>query len=179
MELLGHLCGYIATFGAIFLFLSTKRDRILLCKITTDILWILNMLFLGLYTGFLLNVIHVTSSIVFYYRDKKKWASSPVWCFVFLAAILISPVFSWAGWISLIPTLGSFISTIGYYSKSAKLMRFAAFPAQGLWLTYACIEHNTSSMICNIFLLLSAIIGTIRHFSIDRKEGKTYIKKAE
>ncbi len=170
METAGHIIGYIAIVEGSLVFLSTKRGRILILKLISEILWILNMAFLGLYTGVVLNAINIVRTCVFYQRGKHKWADHLVWFWIFLCAALISPIVTWAGWISLVPVGGSICSVIGYYSKSPRLIRYMAFPSTTAWLLYAVLTQNNSSVICNCLMLLSALIGTLRQNYLERRQ---------
>ena len=69
--LLGNIIGYIAIAENIFIFLSVRRERVLIFKLISDVLWALNMAFLSVdnranLTGAILNVIGIFREIVFY-----------------------------------------------------------------------------------------------------------------
>lgn len=169
MRLIGQIIGFVAIGESILVFLSLKRDRILIYKVISDILWALNMLFMGLGTGAIVNTVNVAREFVFYNKAKRKWAKSVLWFWFFAAASLVSPIITWAGFKSLLPAIGSFLSVVGLYSNNAKAVKLVSIPSQGFWLTYSIITQNYASTVCNVFLITSAVIGLVREFRAERK----------
>jgi len=172
--LLGNIIGYIAIAENLFLFLSIKRERVLIFKLISDVLWALNMAFLSIenkanLTGAILNAIGIFREIVFYNRLSKNWAKSKFWLFFFIGVTLISPIVSWNGPISLLPAFGSIFAVILFYSKSTDYMRYLSFLAQGLWLVYASVIISVPAIISNAIMILSSIIGIIRSFILKKK----------
>ena len=165
LKLIGEIIGFVAIGENFFIFLSNRREHILIFKFISDILWGINNLLLGGITGAILNLVAMGRETVFFNRDKRKWASSSIWLVVFLAITAVSPVISLVsdkeGWYAILPALGSMAAVIGFYSRKPAITRYISFVANGLWLVYAVFVWNVSSIVCNIVLLTSAVIGTI------------------
>lgn len=165
LKLIGEIIGFVAIGENFFIFLSNRRERILIFKFISDVLWATNNFLVGGYTGAILNVVAMGRETVFYNRDKHKWASSPIWLAVFLAVTAISPMMSLIsgkeGWYAVLPALGSMAAVIGFYSRKPAITRYVSFIANGLWLVYAIFVWNISSIVCNIVLLTSAVIGML------------------
>ena len=165
LKLIGEIIGFVAIGENFFIFLSNRREHILIFKFISDILWGINNLLLGGITGAILNLVAMGRETVFFNRDKRKWASSSIWLVVFLAITAISPVISLVsgkeGWYAILPALGSMAAVIGFYSRKPAITRYISLVANGLWLVYAVFVWNISSIVCNIVLLTSAVIGTI------------------
>lgn len=164
LKLIGEIIGIVAIIEGFFVFLSSKRERILIFKFISDALWAVNQLLLGGYTGALLNGIAMGREAVFYNRDKRKWASSPVWLLVFMTVTAISPTVSLLGgregWYAILPALGSMAAVVGFYVRRPALTRYISFLANGLWLSYNIIIRNISASVSGVILLLSAAVGT-------------------
>jgi hypothetical protein len=165
LKLIGEIIGFVAIGENFLIFLSNRRERILIFKFISDVLWAANNILLGGYTGAILNVVAMGRETVFYNRDKRRWASSPIWLAVFLLVTAVSPVMSLIsgkeGWYAILPALGSMAAVIGFYSRKPAITRYVSFLANGLWLIYAVFVHNISSIVCNIVLLTSAVTGLI------------------
>lgn len=165
MKLIGEIIGIVAIIEGFFIFLSSKREKILIFKFISDALWTVNQLLIGGYTGALLNGIAMGRETVFYNRDKRKWASSPAWLAVFMVITAVSPMMSLIsgkeGWYAILPALGSMAAVIGFYVRRPALTRYISFLANGLWLCYNVIIRNISASISGVILLLSAIVGTV------------------
>ncbi len=165
LKLIGEIIGAVAVAESFLIFLSNKRERILIFKLISDALWVVNLLLVGGYTGALLNVIGVGRGIVFYYRDKKKWASTLLWPILFIAVTAISPVATLIsgkeGWYAILPAIGSIVAVISFYSRLPNFTRYTSFLANGLWLIYNIIIRNYSGIVAGVILLLSATVGTV------------------
>lgn len=162
MKDIGTIIGWIAAAICLLLYVSKKRERIFAIKLSTDFLWITNMLLLGLYTGLVVQAIAVGRSLVFSQRGKAKWADHPFWLVLFIALTLISPILTWAGPVSLLPAIGSVTSTLSFYCKRPQHIRYFALPTCILWGAYGLLCQNYPSMVSNIFSLISAIVGIWR-----------------
>ncbi len=173
MKLIGEIIGIVAIVEGFFIFLSSKREKILIFKFISDALWVVNQLLIGGYTGALLNGIAMGREMVFYNRDKHKWASSPVWLIVFMIVTAISPVVSLVsgkeGWYAILPALGSMAAVVGFYVRRPALTRYISFLANGLWLVYNIIIRNISASVSGVILLLSAAVGTVLMLVQQRK----------
>lgn len=169
LKIIATIIGIVAIAESLLIYASVKRERILLFKLISDVLWGANYLLLGMYTGALLNVIAIGREIIFYHRSRHKWANNIAWFFVFVALTLISPILSWAGWISILPALGSVFAVMSFYCKKELVMKIFAFPAQGLWFTYNLLSENWSGLASCSITLVSIVIGLVREFCVARK----------
>ena len=165
LRLIGEIIGWVAVAEGFLIFLSNKREHILIFKFIDDILWATSLFLLGNYTGAILNAIGMGREVVFYNRDKRKWASGKIWLVFFLLATAVSPMYSLIsgkeGWYAILPAIGSIAAVIGFYSRSAEFSRYIGFFANGVWMIYNIICKNTPAIISSSILLLSGLIGTI------------------
>lgn len=166
LKIVGECIGLVAVAEGFFVFLSNRRERILIFKFISDFLWLLNQLCLGGYTGALLNFVAMGREVVFYNRDKRRFAQSILWLYFFLAVTVASPLFSLIsgkeGWYAILPALGSVAAVIGFYSRRPAVTRYTSFAANGLWLAYDVIVGNITATVSCAILLLSALVGTLR-----------------
>ncbi len=176
-KLIGEIIGTVAIIEGFFIFLSKKRENILIFKFISDVLWVANQLLIGGYTGAILNGIAMGREAVFYNRDRHKWASSPIWLAVFITLTLISPTISLLGgaegWYSMLPAIGSVAAVIGFYGRNPDTMRYVSLVANSMWLFYNIIIHNISAAASSAVLLLSALVGTalaLKEKSLKRKK---------
>ena len=175
--IIGNILGYIAALSGLVIFISVKRTRILILKIMSDSLFVLHQLCLGLFSGALLSGIAVARSCIFYHRGQRKWADNPLWLVLFIALTLISPVLTWAGPISLLPTVGSVVCVFSYYVKSTWILRILSFLGEGLWLLYGLLGGSIQLMLFGIVALISLTVGMIRETNHKRKTKQSPILK--
>lgn len=170
--LIGQILGLVIAVISFFIYYAKTRSRILLSKLTTDVLNVIQQAMIGAYTGSFLNVIAIFREIVFYYRTQKKWASYKIWLFLFIVLMNVSPILTWAGPISLLPALGSSLAVVGFYLKNPTHTRIIALFAHGLWLVYTIATFNVGATLQNVILITSAICGLVRDFFAKKKEEK-------
>ena len=167
--IIGNILGYIAALSGLVIFISVKRSRILILKILSDCLFVLHQLCLGMLSGAMLSGIAVARSSVFYHRGQRKWADNPLWLVLFIALTLISPVLTWAGPISLLPTIGSVVCVFSYYVKGTLLLRILSFVGEGLWLLYGLLGGSIQLALFGVVALISLTVGTVREIRHNQK----------
>ena len=166
-QIIAQIIGFIGVGIGILIYAGRTRGQILICKFTSDVLWFVNYLMVGGYTGALLNLIAMARESVFYYRDRKRWASHRIWLYVFMLLTLLSPIFEWIkiggfSWVPLLPATGSILAVISFYTRKPVIMRYFGLGAQAFWLTYGFMLMNISSIVCGLLTVLSAVIGMVR-----------------
>ena len=175
MKTIASVIGWIAVAEGFFIYYSRTRRNVLIFKFISDVLWSINLLLTGGYTGALLNVIAMGRETVFYHRGSKKWASHWGWLAFFIAVTALSPTISLLsgkeGWIGVIPALGSVLGVLTFYQKKPAATRYIGFFAQSLWLVYACFIHNVPSAACNTVLVISTVAGTVRAIVAKKRKG--------
>ena len=164
LNILYIVTGVLALIIALGVFILKDKKSIRLAKLSDDFCWTVNYFCKGstAQTGVAQNVISVFRDLIFYYRARgSKWADSAAWCIIFVVFYMSMPIYTWAGWYSLLPAVGSSISTVGLYLKNTQVTRWLTLPAQFLCLIYALIVENYFAMFGNLFLFLSAFIGLL------------------
>lgn len=167
----GQIFGIGVSFVGFFVYYGKKRSTLLLSKALLDFLYFLQQLMIGAYTGSALNAIGVLRDIIFYLREKHKWASSRVWLYLFASLMFLSPVLTWMGPISLFPAVGSVLAVIGFYSLDPHRTRVLGLFAQSLWLIYCLYLMNIGIIITTTIQLVAVIAGLIR----DHREAKAAV----
>ncbi|MBQ7565800.1 MAG: YgjV family protein [Oscillospiraceae bacterium] len=163
--------GVLATVVSFFILLSRKRSRMIGIKLADDVLWSANYLFKGAvaFTGCAQNAIAIIRELIFYFRGKKKWASSPVWLWAFLLFFATMPLYTWAGWHSLLPAAASILSTLGFYFKNPHHTRIINLFVQSMMIAYAAIVTNRFALVSSAVTLLSAVIGLIVDYRVKKR----------
>ncbi len=177
LKIIGEAVGFIALIESFFIYASLNRDTILKLKFVSDALGFINFLCLGGYTGAILNIVTMSREVVFYNRDKKKWASHIIWLPIFILFTLVSPVIEYItvghlAPIAFLPAIGSMISVVGLYQHNTNHLRYYSFVAITLWLIYSIYLQNISASISNSIVLISIIVGTVRYFINQKKAEK-------
>ena len=176
-EIVAWVFGILGILLSLILYAGRTRTHILICKLISDVLWFVNYILLGAYTGALLNVIAIGRETVFYNRDRRKWASHRIWLYVFILLTFLSPIMEFVklggfSWIPILPAIGSVLAVISFYSKRPWVMRCFGFGAQAFWITYGILIWNPTAVISSALIITSAVIGTVRELLARRAARK-------
>lgn len=169
VKLAAMLVGAAAVIENAFLYVPVKRERIIVLKLISDLMWAVNYLLLGKFTGTALNTIAAARECVFYQRGKYKWADSVLWVGLFIMLVLISPVLEWltAGVFTVVPLLaavGSTILVVALFQKNTRVIKLMTLAGLVLWLTYAALSGNVPGVVNNLVCIVSCVIGIVREF---------------
>ncbi len=160
--LIGQIFGVIIALQSFFIYTMKSRGKILIAKLISDGLYMLQNLMIGTFTGAMLNGLNVLRSLVFYLRGTRREKLDYAILVLFLCLTLISPALTWAGSVSLFPAAGSAIAVVGYFMKDAQKVRYLGLGAHGLWLLYGILALNLGTVLCNVILIASAILGIVQ-----------------
>lgn len=174
LVIIGTVFGAVAVLEGFLVFLLPDRGRMIGFKFLSDILWFVNHLFLGLYTAAALNVIALAREPIFYFRDKKSFASHRFWLPLFIVLTLASPLTDCclgrplSAW-SLLPAVGSVLTVVVFYQRRPVVSQYLALVAQSLWLIYEIKSRNGMGVASNVVFLASALVGILRGILCKRR----------
>jgi len=151
---------------------ATDRRKMVALKLIDDILWITHFILIGGYTGALTNLFAIFREIVFYFKGKKKWATSPVWAFIFSAVFISCAPLSWAGIFSIFPVIGSVISTWVFWVNKTEVGKLMMIPVLICYLIYAVVYSSYSSIVSQLIILASIAVFFIKR-SRQKDKSKT------
>ena len=190
-----QIIGFISLAIGLFTFALSKRRSILIAKLLCDFTSAIHFFMLGATVGGAVCTVNSIRSIVFYYRDKKRWASHISVPVLIIALTLGCSLLSFSGWYSLLPTVGSVLAVIGFWQRDTRLIKLFNLPAVSLWLVYNIISGSISSVISNavsvVTITVSLLIALIKHsrseqlkidnkkIIINNKDGKENGKEKE
>ena len=168
---MGQILGLILSFVGFFIYYAKTRQGILTAKLICDIGYFFQQIMIGAYTGALINAIAVLREIVFYNRETHKWASHRLWLYLFVVLMALSPVFSWAGPVSLLPSVGSAVAVVGFYCKDPHYTRILGLAGTVPWLIYALLMSNWGLSLSGTVQTVSAVLGLVRDYRSRHKTG--------
>lgn len=169
---IGQVLGFFIAAESFFIYFSRKRNQILAAKLICDALNVVQQAMIGALTGSIINGVAIFREVVFYNRNRKKWASHRFWLYLFIAFMGAAPLLSWAGYISLLPAVGSIIAVVAFYVDSPKATRAIGLTSQFFWLAYVIFTRNYGAILSNAVLIVSAVAGLIRD-AFEKKGMKT------
>lgn len=123
-----------------------------------------------------MNIIAMIRVIIFL-NNKKLHTDSPLWFLFFCLIYVLSYIASFTLFgkdfnafnavIEILPVIGMIITTYSFQKNDSYYIRRYGLINSPLWLIYNILTFSIGAIICEIFTLISVIIGICR---FDRKE---------
>ena len=163
--------GFFSMGLGFFIYIQKTRARVLVVKLICDSLTILQMFLLQAYSGMLVLVICLVRGVVFYNSVNHEWARKKFWVPLFVLLSFGTSAISWAGPISLLPSVGTALAIIGFGSTNPAATRLFNIPGNGLWGVYHIAVGSWGGFGGSVIGIVSAIIGLVK-FDIIKKHQK-------
>lgn len=168
MESIGQIVGFFAMGVSVLIYLQRKRRNILALKLTTDVLWALHHLLIFSYSAAATTSIAIFREIVFYNYDKK-WAKSKWWSVGFSMTFIMAALLTWKDTFSIIPAIGTVLTTIAFGSKNTVITRiFASLASLGM-LFYGIHYGSVPTVINECLTQMSVAVSFAAGFFMKKK----------
>ena len=169
-EIIGQIIGFVAMGCSLLIPQQKTRQRILINKMCTDVLWITHWILLGGWTAMAITVVACFRSIVFFVLEKKGKDRAYIWLAIFLCTSVISVLISWDHWWSILSMFSSIVATLGYWQKDINKTKIMLFAVSCSQLTYACINRSYSVILNEILTMISLLIFLFRVLAAKKKQ---------
>ena len=157
------------------MFQQNDRKKILIFQMIGTTFFCIHFFMLGKYTGSALNAIAIIRAIVYANRDKKYFGNV-FWLWFFIVVSAIAGIWTWAGPISILPTIAMIIGSVSVWVDKTKHIRILSFIPSPMWFTYNIFNLSIPGIITEIFVMSSIAISIVR-YDILKKEEKSIKKK--
>ena len=171
IEIIAQIIGIFGMAANIFSYQQKNKSSVIVLQLCGAALFTANFFMLGAITGAIMNIINVALSLVFLYKDKTR-ADHIAWAISFATAYVTAYILTFAVFgkeptaVNLIteffPLIGTITTIISYKMKDAKAIRRLGFIRSPAWLAYDVLVFSIGGILCEIFTLISIIVGTIR-----------------
>ena len=162
MNLFAQALGVIALCIAIASFQQNSQKKIVTMQMISSVFFCIHFCMLGATLGGILNGIGIFRAAVFRNRDAA-WASNKIWLVLFSVLFTLAGILTWESAISLLPILGMLLTTIAFWIKNPRAVRFVSMPSSPLWFTYNFFYDSYPGMITELFVFSSIIIAIFRY----------------
>lgn len=165
--LLAYITGGLLVAYSLFLYIFPSRKVNLYLKAGSNLISCINLTFIYLYTdnplvivGIVTNAICIVREILFSFRDNCKILNHLAWPIGFSIILMLSLVFTYTSPLSLLPPIGSVVTTMCFYAKNPKILKTGAIAATVIYIVYYAILIPSSDTL-TIFALLCTVAGFI------------------
>lgn len=153
-------------FLGVALFILSYQIRsnraLFLCQLMGCIVFCIQFFLMGAYTGAISLIVNIARNLLLLKSNDWKWAKSQVTLAAMLALLLAMTIYTWAGWISVLPFVSVAVTSIGYWTQNAQKIRLSQLFGSPCTLLYDILIHSWGGAVCEAITLLSIIVSIIR-----------------
>lgn len=171
MELAAWIFGALGVVVNLIIYQQTTSRRVILFKLLSDVVWAVQYLLLGAYTGFGIACIAVLRESVFY-KVNRKSRLGVVFLSLFTLTSILCAVFTWSSAASILPAVASVISVFGFYFAIPRLSRILAFPISLCMGVYAFGVGSVLGVVNEVITVASALWGILLIDLLKKKNKK-------
>ena len=154
--------GFAGMGVAIFSFQCKNYQKLVLCSIIKELIFALQYVFLGSYTGTATNLASCFTNSVYRYQNKRN-KSTLIFQILFSFLFIAIGILTWHGPLSLLVIAAKVISTVANGINKAKIIRFANLIIMPMWLIHDIAVLSVAGIICDVLTIGSIIIAILRH----------------
>lgn len=146
---------------------AKDRKKVLILSFMSLIANVLAYVLLNAYTGLAMCVVALFRNIYFLIDEKKNGISETIGkkdiivLIILIIAIIISTVFTYEGFLSLLSVFATTIYTYSVWQKKTLVYKFCGIPVGILWILYNLYIKSIFGVILESILLVSSIGGYI------------------
>lgn len=146
---------------------AKDRKKVLVFSFLSLIANVIAYILLNAYTGIAMCIVALFRNIYFLVDEKKNGISDKIGkkdiivLIILIIAILISTIFTYEGFLSLLSVFATTIYTYSVWQKKTLVYKFCGIPVSILWILYNLYIKSIFGVILESILLISSIIGYI------------------
>ena len=166
--LIAQLLGLLALVFLIYSFQNNNKKTLLKFQIISSFLYAIQYLFLGAITGFLMNIVCMIRNYIF--KKYEDIDTSRPWLLIFIGLMSLLTMFSYNGYISLLPFLAVFLFTISLWIGNLKYIRIFEAIGAILFIIYSIFVYAITGVFAFSFEL-STVLFAIYRFDIKKRNN--------
>lgn len=182
MEIFAQIIGIFAMAFNIFSYQQKQQKNVISFQLIGSALFTIHFFTLKAFMDGLLNAIGIVRAIVYLKKDVFK-SDNVLWLIGFEILYAASYVLTFTVFgnqftpinaiIELLPLVGMTATTFAFRSKSAKTTRILGLVSSPSWLIYNILSFAIGAIFCEVFSLISIIVGLIRLDSKKQEEKES------
>lgn len=175
MEIAAQFISVVAMATNVLSYQQKKQKGVIGFQLFGSMLFSVSYFMLGALMGGFLNLIGTIRAIIFI-NKKRFHADHIAWLIGFETVYLCAYALTFTVFgaetsayrlvLELLPVIGATANTVSYRMKGAKEIRRLGLIGSPAWLIYNIVSFSIGAILCEVFSLISIVIGMIR---FDRK----------
>lgn len=161
----GYIVQGIGFVAVAFFILSyqMKSNRLLfLFQLIGCSIFVIQFGILGAYTGALSLLINILRNVLLLKANVWTWVRSKKTMLGIIALLVAFTIWTWNGWISLLPLASVGVTTVGYWTDNAQKIRLSQLMGSPCTLLYDVLIHSWGGVLSESITLVSIILSIIR-----------------
>ncbi len=159
--IIGQVLGIIATILTFASYQSNTKKKLLIIQSAATTFTCVSFLFLNALTGFALNIVCLLRNFIFYFQSEKSKFHVPTVIFLTILMIGIG-VFSWQGYLSLIPILALAANTVFMSLGKPQVLRGSVLVTSSMLAVYNILVFSMGGIANEVISIVSSAIGLVR-----------------
>ena len=166
--IMSTIFGLGATVSLFLIYQQKSRSKLLLCKFSADICWIIHYFYLGAYSGMVPGTVGIFIELIFYNREKYKWCNKILWPIIFILCNWALGYKAYKTPIDFLPIIASTFVTISLWLKKPYFTKLISVPVSIVFIIYNFYVHSYIGIFNEGLSLISMIIFYIKEIKNDR-----------
>ncbi|MBE7047516.1 MAG: YgjV family protein [Ruminococcaceae bacterium] len=162
MQLTGQIFGWITTLLTFISFQCKEHKKLVVVNTLATASLCMSYMFLGAWSGMLMNLVAIVRNIAIYKRDCKFFSHS-FWPYLFASLMGILGVLSWQGPMSLLVIAALIIGTLFLYSPKVQNLRKVTVLTAIMVIIYNVYFKVWGGVVNELIAMASAVIGIYRY----------------
>lgn len=153
--------GVLGIAAGVAAFQCSEHKRLILFRTANELLFAIQYLLLGAYTGAAMNLVGCVRNVIFG-KMVERGKSTISGRILFSLLFVVFSIFTWAGMKSILIGIAKVVSTFAYGSSKTSVVRIMIFCTSLAWLVYNFLVGSYAGCLCELFTLISIIVGIVR-----------------
>ena len=162
LDIVIQAIGFLGLLVNILAFQFKKHNHIVYGKMTSELLFSIQYIFLGAWTAAVLDFISVIRNLIFCRLVKKNRSTTPV-IIGFGLFVIATGIFTFDGPGSLLPIAAKLLTTVSYGMKNERLLRFITLPSCIMWAIYNLAVGSIAGAVADSLTLGSLLIAIYKY----------------
>ena len=157
-----QVIGFVGTLLFFVSFQCRTNRSLFRVQFLSYLFYTVHLLLLGAVTGAVSYIINTFRSVCL--GSRWKFAQRKEMCVIICLMQIAALIFTWSGWLSLLPVIANIASTIGGYTHNARKIRLAGMLINSpLWIIYDIIVGSWAGILDEAISELSMAISIWRY----------------
>ncbi len=148
-------------------YLTKNKTLILILSITATSLFGLEYAILHIWPGVVINIVGIVRCIWFFVNNKYNKVQDILSMVVIQILCITGGIWSFAGWIDILPILAAVVISYGLWQNNIKIYRISMLIMDTCFLLYNCLLNPPLIMgiVIQIIMCTTGIVSTIMIFT--------------